>query len=159
MHKIIAKTGTLDPPFYEYTSSNDSLCYARRNIGDYLFKCVQNIPLELIIVENESDMQLSNLVIDQGLNFVAIADKANLQKVKTVLEKLRDDTIKQVAKKMQERIPIAKIFDEELKPIVNDIVTTIDNEVPIKGGCGLSYCPKPKTKNTAKKIRLLFLRR
>jgi hypothetical protein len=76
---IVNSVECIDPPFHEYTSSNDSLCYARSNIGDYLFKCVQNIPLELIMVENESDTQLSNLVIDQGRNFVVIADKANLQ--------------------------------------------------------------------------------
>lgn len=148
---IVSTMQAVNPSFHEYSSgNNDTLCYARSNIGDYLFKCAQKIPLNLM-VQLKSEPQLSELQMDQGRNFVAIADPETLQNVKIALEQLRDNMVEKVNEIMQDRNTITRIYDEQLMPIVSDIVSAINEEEPIRGGCELSYCPKPKSKNVQPK--------
>ena len=93
-------------------------------------------------------MNMSQLQIGQRQSLIAIADNTTLEKVKSVLESERSFFIDKINEFLGERNGIARLYSKDLIPIIRDIVTAVDEEVPLEGGCGLPYCRKPNTTNS-----------
>jgi hypothetical protein len=142
---IIQVIQSTNSAFHESSGlDNDPNTYVLSNIRDYLFRCAQNVPLVLFTQKNEGDIRQSKLLIDQGRNYVAIANNIDLLHVKASLEILRDSTVKRIDNLIQQRNSIIRLYNEQILPTFKNINSIVEEEEPIKGGCDLSYCPKPK---------------
>ena len=129
--------------FHRWRGENDdTMCYNLNSIRTYFIHSAREIPGVPIIYDKDVSTNRYELRIDNGQLLIAIGDKTILQTVKMLIESARDRFVHRVNDFLTEKNDIAKIYTNDLIPIIRDIVTSIDEEVPLAGGCGLPYCPK-----------------
>jgi hypothetical protein len=140
---VVQKIRSVNPAFHECDGkTNESLCYALDNINSYLFRLAQKRPLVLLITDDDGRIT-PRLQISPGSQLIAKADHNILINLKNVLDL---SVIPEIDNKIQmltsKRNNIIKKFNEQFLPVVKNVISLINEEEPIKGGCGLSYCPK-----------------
>jgi hypothetical protein len=67
-----------------------------------------------------------------------------LESVKEKLEggKLKTEIIEKLRRFLNEGREICNLYNNEFIPEIRNLITQIEDKGEIKGGCGLSYCPK-----------------
>lgn len=80
----------------------------------------------------------------KGNQMVISTHQHALESVKEKLEgeELKTEIIDKLRSFLKEGHEIYEIFNDGFLNEIRDIITQIEDEGEIKGGCGLSYCPK-----------------
>ena len=71
-------------------------------------------------------------------------DRKVLQDIKNKIEILQPDASTKLQCFLEERNKIIDLFNNDFIPKIRGMMTTIEDEGLLKGGCGLTYCPAMK---------------
>jgi hypothetical protein len=133
--------------FTEYKDRNQPHGYSISLIQDHYYSEAEGYHANLIIDKDEQEGGTKYILHreDAGGNHMVISTELRaLESVKEKLEgeKLKTEIIEKLKIFLNEGREICDLYNNEFIPEIRNLITQIEDEGEIKGGCGLSYCPQ-----------------
>jgi hypothetical protein len=135
--------------FTEYRDPKSDHGYSLKNIKDHYAKEASGNHSELTIDEEKQAGKTKFQIhrSDAGANVAILAISTDENQLGSIRKKLEDDEVKSAIVKplegfLKEGNEIVELYNGKLIPEIQNIITEIEDEGEMKGGCGLTYCKK-----------------
>src|SRR5437899_2218178 len=118
-------------------------CYNKNGVIEHFFRGLGKFNLTLSI-RDDTTLTTTNSILLARID--KRTDGKVLQDIKEKIEILQPCTSIKLRRFLEERSKIIGSFNNDFIPKISDIITTIEDDGLLKGGCGLTYCPIMKYK-------------
>lgn len=152
---IFAKVFTKDPSvgivndFEEYTDPKLEHGYSLNNIRSHYAKEASgnhsDLTIDQEIEAGKTKFQIHRM--DVGVNVAPLVLSTDQKQIDSIRKRMEDERMKPAIVEplkgfLNEANEIVELYNDKFIPEIQNIITEIEDEGEMKGGCGLSYCPK-----------------
>lgn len=96
----------------------------------------------ILSIDDDNTLTTANSILLARIDMTT--DRKVLQDIKNKIEILQPDASTKLQCFLEERNKIIDLFNNDFIPKIRGMMTTIEDEGLLKGGCGLTYCPAMK---------------
>jgi len=131
------------PMFLCEENDKEVSCYNKNGVIEHFFRGLGKFNLTLSI-RDDNTLTTTNSILLARID--KRTDGKVLQDIKEKIEILQPCASRKLRRFVEERNKIIASFNNDFIPKISDIITTIEDDGLLKGGCGLTYCPIMKYK-------------